>query len=337
MSGVQGLELDAGERELLQHPLLCGVILFSRNYHSPQQLLALTTAIHKLREPPLLIAVDHEGGRVQRFRENFTTLPPLRRFGEIYPANPLSARQLAHTSGWLMAAELRAVVVDFSFAPVLDRDLGISAAIGNRAFHAQPQVISELARAYLGGMRKAGMNGVGKHFPGHGSVTADSHLELPVDKRDYADIAAADLIPFKYMIDEGIGGIMPAHVVYAGVDPQPAGFSAYWLKTVLRQTLGFTGVVFSDDLGMAAAGTAGGPLARAEAALQAGCDVLLSCNEPSATAAILDGLDLQGFNAQLPRQRLQQLVTRTACPALTELHADPLWQQSRQLLEACRC
>jgi beta-N-acetylhexosaminidase len=291
MLGLEGTTLSPEEMEILKHPLVGGVILFSRNYQSPEQLTQLTEAVHELRQPRLLVAVDQEGGRVQRLQTGFTRLPPVRLLGEVYDRDPGRARRLARISGWLMATELRAVGVDFSFAPVLDLDRGISSVIGDRAFHGDPTVVSKLAQAYMEGMQKAGMEAVGKHFPGHGGVAADSHLALPVDDRPYADIAANDMIPFQRMMHAGLAGIMPAHVVYPQVDEQPAGFSPLWLKQIIRQQLGFQGAVFSDDLDMAGAAAAGPPVERARAALVAGCDMVLACNDRPAALAILSGLE----------------------------------------------
>jgi beta-N-acetylhexosaminidase len=290
MLDLAGTALSTEERERLLHPLVGGVILFTRNYESPEQLRALVEEIHNLREPQLLVAVDHEGGRVQRFRWGFTTLPPMRRLGEMYDEHPKRALRLAENTGWLMAAELRAVGVDFSFAPVLDLDGGVSEIIGDRAFHANPEIVAALAQATMRGMHKAGMAAVGKHFPGHGSVAPDSHVALPVDERDFADIAAADLVPFERMVHYGLEAIMPAHVIYARVAPEPAGFSRYWLKNVLRGQLGFQGVIFSDDLSMEGAKGAGDIVTRARAALAAGCDMVLVCNDPAAAAQLIDGL-----------------------------------------------
>ena len=287
MLDLEGTELTAEERELLRHPAVGGVILFARNYQDPGQVAALTSAIHALREPRLLIAVDQEGGRVQRFRAGFTRLPPAGRFGAMHRHQPQRARQAAERVGWLMAAELRAVGVDFSFAPVLDLDRGVSRVIGDRAFAHGVNAVSDLAAAWMAGVHAAGMAAVGKHFPGHGGIAADSHLELPVDGRSLADLTVEDLVPFARLIDHGLEAIMPAHVVYPRIDTQPAGFSRFWLGEVLRGRLGFQGVVFSDDLNMAAAGAGGDYRERAKAGLAAGCDMLLVCNNrPAAVETV---------------------------------------------------
>ena len=316
MLDVAGTELNAEDRERLRHPRVGGVILFARNYHSPAQVAALAAEIRALRSPPLLIAVDHEGGRVQRFREGFTALPPMRAFGTVWDRDPGSARALARAAGTVLATELRAVGVDLSFTPVLDLDYGHSQVIGDRAFHRDPRAVSELAQALTRGLAEAGMGGVGKHFPGHGFVAADSHVDVPVDERAFAAIEADDLVPFKALIEAGLAGVMPAHVVYAGVDPDinpginpggevpgPAGFSAFWLQEVLRGRLGFDGVIFSDDLSMAGALVAGDVVARGVAALAAGCDMVLVCNDCRAADALLDGL-----RAPWPPHSLARLV-----------------------------
>ncbi len=290
MLGIDGQELGAGEAELLRHPLVGGVILFSRNYADPAQLGALVETIHGLRRPRLLVAVDQEGGRVQRFRDGFTRLPAVRRLGEIYDVDRLRAKQLARVTGWLMAAELRAVGVDFSFAPVLDVDHGLSTVIGDRAFHHRADAVADLAHAYVSGMQKAGMEAVGKHFPGHGGVVADSHLELPVDPRPLEVLRQGDVTAFERMVHYGLPAVMAAHVVYPAVDDAPAGYSRRWLRDVLRGELGFQGLVFSDDLDMAGAALAGGPVARARASLEAGCDMVLVCNDRRAAVAVLQGL-----------------------------------------------
>jgi len=290
MLDLTGTELDAEEREILRHPAVGGIILFARNFESPEQVAALTAAVHELRDPHLLVAVDQEGGRVQRFREGFTRLPPAGRFGELGDRHPGNARRVAGAVGWLMAAELRAVGVDFSFAPVLDLNRGVSRVIGDRAFGEGVNRVSDLALAWAEGVRAAGMAAVGKHFPGHGGVAADSHEELPSDDRPFQDIEMEDLVPFERLIHRGLEAVMPAHVVYPRVDPNPAGFSSFWLRRVLRERLGFQGVIFSDDLNMAAAAAGGGYAERAGAALEAGCDVLLVCNNRPAALEVIESL-----------------------------------------------
>lgn len=303
MLDVAGTELTADDRRRLLHPLAGGVILFSRNYVSPEQLARLTAGIHALRNPPLIIAVDHEGGRVQRFREGFTAIPAMCELGRAWDEHPQRARQLATDTGFVLAAELQAHGVDLTLAPVLDVDHGASSVIGDRALHSEPRVAAELARALLHGFKQVGMSGVGKHFPGHGHVRGDSHHEVPVDGRTLKQIEATDLGPFRRAIDAGLGGIMPAHVIYPSVDSRPAGYSAVWLKQILRERLGFGGVVFSDDLSMEGASVAGGPVARAEAALAAGCDMVLLCNNPAALDELLGGL-----NYAMPAMGLARLA-----------------------------
>ena len=278
MLDVAGPRLTSEEREMLRHPLVGGVILFARNFESPRQLLALTTEIRALRRPELLIAVDHEGGRVQRF------------LGERWDTDPAQAQTLAEATGYVVAVELRAHGVDFSFAPVLDVDFGSSSVIGDRAFSEEPAVIAALAGAFVAGLKAGGAASVGKHFPGHGFVKADSHVDVPVDEREFGEIEAADLLPYRKLIKRDLSGIMPAHVIYPKVDRRPAGFSPVWLKDVLRSRLGFEGMVFSDDLSMEGASVAGGVVQRAEAALAAGCDMVLVCNAPQAASEVLDGL-----------------------------------------------
>lgn len=329
MLDVAGSVLTTEERERLRHPLVGGVILFSRNYQSPEQIAALVADIHGLREPRLLVAVDHEGGRVQRFREGFTRLPPVRRLGEMYDSDPERAKRTAHAAGWLMAAELRAVGVDFSFAPVLDLDRGISRVIGDRAFHSAPNAVAEIAISYIGGMTEAGMAATGKHFPGHGGCEADSHLALPVDERDFTQIYAEDLVPFARVIEKGLAGIMPAHVLYPRIDAQPAGFSPFWLQDVLRGRLGFQGVIFSDDLSMEGAKGAGGMVERAEMALAAGCDMVLVCNDPASADVVLDGLRTADNSAS--RARRARMCGRPG-PTRVELAAATNYREAADLL-----
>jgi beta-N-acetylhexosaminidase len=286
--GIEGAALTAADRERLAHPLAGGVILFTRNFENCVQLKALTAAIRAVRTPALLIAVDHEGGRVQRFRDGFTAIPAMRTLGEMWDRDAAAAAHEATRLGRTLAAELGAHGIDFSFTPVLDVDHGPSDVIGDRAFHANPNAVAHLAAALHRGLRDGGMAGVGKHFPGHGFVAADSHAEMPVDSRGLAELAATDLVPFGALIRCGIEAIMPAHVVYPAVDGSPAGYSRKWLQGVLRERLAFDGLVFSDDLGMAGAEGAGDIVARAEASVAAGCDMVLACNDFATIDALLD-------------------------------------------------
>lgn len=330
MLDLEGVELSSEEKEMLQHPLVGGVILFSRNFSSVEQVARLVKDIHAVREPRLLISVDHEGGRVQRFRDGFSSLPAAGHFGEIYDNDPRKAMILAEKAGWLMAAELRAVEIDFSFAPVLDVDAGISEVIGDRAFHQDEKVIVELAHAYMKGMEHAGMAATGKHFPGHGHVAADSHVDIPIDNREYNDIYAHDIIPFKRMIHHGLAAIMPAHVIYPRVDKHPAGFSKVWLQDILRTRLGFQGVIFSDDLDMKGASVAGESYTeRATVALGAGCDMVLICNNRKATLEVLE--NLQDTNDPVSHLRLARMHGRKHV-SMKELHITREWKQACQSL-----
>lgn len=283
--GLAGLQLAARERDWLRAPGVAGVILFSRNYADRAQLMALVESIREAGGEHLLIAVDQEGGPVQRFREGFTRLPALAKIGAVYDHDPVQAVRLAEEHAWLMASELRACGVDFSFAPVVDLARG-NAAIGLRALHADPAIAGELAQAYVRGMHLAGMAAVLKHFPGHGSVLADTHKAQAVDPRPLQAIVDADLRPFAEAIDAHAEAVMMAHVIYPAVDDKPAGFSRVWVQDILRGDLGFAGVVISDDISMAAAGTAGGVGARVQAHLAAGCDLVLACFPEVVEAAI---------------------------------------------------
>lgn len=332
MLDVAGTELSAEDRELLVHPAVGGVILFTRNYESPTQVRRLIDAIHATREPHLLVAVDQEGGRVQRFRQDFTALPPLGCLGILYDSDRAHAKRLAYTMGWLMAAEVRAVGVDISFAPVLDLDYGVSKIIGNRALHKHPEAVAILAQAYQGGMHAAGMAATGKHFPGHGAVAADSHLDLPIDPRLYEDIAQWDMVPFERMIHGGLAAVMMAHIVYSQIDDNPAGFSRYWIRTVLRDMLGFQGVVFSDDLSMEGAAIVGSHTDRAALALEAGCDMVLVCNDRANAVAVAE--TLEDHCNPVSHVRLARLHGHAA-PSLEELRRDPRWQQAVSAVRRC--
>ncbi len=324
MLDVDGCELCAEDRELLRHPAVGGVILFTRNYESPQQLSALVGEIHGLRDQHLLVAVDQEGGRVQRFREGFTHLPPAGCLGQIYDVDKSRALHLARATGWLMAAELRATGIDISFAPVLDLDYGVSSIIGNRALHKRPDIVAELAAAYQAGMQEAGMAATGKHFPGHGAVAADSHTELPEDDRRYEDIEQWDMVPFRRMIHYGLAAVMMAHIVYTRVDTRPAGFSRIWIKDVLRGHYNFQGLVFSDDLNMEGAACAGDYPSRAFAALEAGCDMVLVCNQRGEAVRVADALT--EYQDPVAHTRMARMHGRHPVDWDT-LHADPRWEQ----------
>lgn len=331
MIDLEGTELQPIERELLQHPLVGSVILFARNYADPQQLTRLVADIHAVRSPALIVGVDHEGGRVQRFRQGFSRLPPLRRIGHEYDAAPRAGLALAREMGWLMAAELRAHGVDLSFAPCVDLDYGVSEVIGDRALHARAAVVGELAVAYMHGMRSAGMVATAKHFPGHGAVVADSHHALPVDRRALADLEP-DIAPYRVLIDNGLAGVMVAHVLYPEIDDVPASASRRWIRGFLRNELRFQGVVFADDLSMAGAAAVGGIVERAERALAAGCDVLPVCNHRDSVIAVLDGFRPEpDAAASLRRVRLRGRGQSTP----ESLRATPEWQAAQLALERC--
>jgi beta-N-acetylhexosaminidase len=304
---VVGAALTDEDRERLRHPAAGAVILFARNFESPEQLQNLTLEIGRLREPELPICVDHEGGRVQRFREGFTAIPPMRELGRLWDRDRAAAREAARAIAYLAGAELAAHGVDFSFAPVLDLDYGASSVIGDRALHFDPTAVGALGACIVQGFADAGMAAVGKHFPGHGYAEADSHVAVPTDGRKLADVQKKDLVPFRMAIEAGLAAVMPAHVIYAQVDPQPAGYSRFWLQEVLRGKLGFRGLIFSDDLSMEGAGTAGGIPERARAALEAGCDMVLLCNDPAGQNALLESL---GDRALASPERLERMRKR---------------------------
>lgn len=291
----------------LRHPAVGGVILFGRNFESPVQLQALTQDIRALREPPLLIGVDHEGGRVQRFKEGFTALPPMRALGQLWDRNRQAASAAAGAAGYVIGAELAAHGLDFSFTPVLDLDYGASSVIGDRALHYDPLAVAALASALVRGLADGGMGAVGKHFPGHGYAVADSHVAVPTDDRTLGEILRKDLVPYGPVIRAGLAGVMPAHVIYPQVDAEPAGYSRAWLREVLRGRLGFKGLVFSDDLSMAGASTVGGAAERARAALDAGCDMVLLCGDPGSQDRLLRSLQ---ESAPAPAERTERMRHR---------------------------
>jgi beta-N-acetylhexosaminidase len=329
MLDLEGLTLTEAEQDLIRHPHVGGIILFARNFTDVGQVVALVKSIRAIR-PELILAVDQEGGRVQRFREGFVKLPPMKVFGDLYATNPGEARQRSYQCGWLMASEVLAVGVDISFAPILDVDCGLSQVIGDRAFHADPQIAVTLLREFIRGMSDAGMAATGKHFPGHGSVEADSHLALPVDERSWAEIEALDLVPFAQLSRE-LQGIMPAHVIYSKVDPKPAGFSPFWLQDVLRSRLGFDGVIFSDDLSMEGAVATGSFSDRANAALDAGCDMVLVCNHREGALEVLQALEKRG---QFPEQRRFEALRGRFKYSWDTLHADASWEMVREAIVA---
>lgn len=331
MIDLRGTTLDAEDRELLAHPLVGGLILFTRNFANIEQLEELIREVRAVRTPPVLIAVDQEGGRVQRFREGFTVLPPMRTIGREYDMDRSAGRQLARQCGWLMAAELRAVGVDISFAPVVDLDHGVSAVIGDRAFHRDPKAVAELAIAFAKGMREAGMMATAKHFPGHGAVAPDSHVALPVDRRALADLDD-DLYPYQRLIDNGLASIMAAHVVFAAVDPLPAGFSRTWLQDELRGRMRFSGAIFSDDLNMAGAGVVGDMPERARAALRAGCDMVPICNNRQGVLQVIDSLS--GTADPVSQVRLARLHGKAAADRMA-LRRSTQWQACEQAVKAC--
>lgn len=318
MIDIAGLQLSDLEQERLCHPLVGGLILFARNYASPQQLEQLTAAVHALRSPALPIAIDHEGGRVQRCRDGFTRLPAMRRLGEQWDRDPKAAWLAARGIGYVLAAELRARGVDLSFTPVLDLDWGRSSVIGDRSLHADPVAVVRLAGALIEGLHRAGMAACGKHFPGHGWVEADSHVALPVDERELEELAP-DIEPYRRL---ELDAVMPAHVIYRRLDPRPAGFSRFWTG-MLRNQLGFNGVIFSDDLSMAGASVAGGICERCTAAWDAGCDLLLVCNSPDAVGELLANWQPPGD--PLRSQRVERLVPTNPAVDWADLQQDWLY------------
>jgi beta-N-acetylhexosaminidase len=326
MLDPSGPVLTDDDRRRLRHPAAGGVILFARNYENAAQLAALTDEVRALREPQLLIAVDHEGGRVQRFKDEFTALPAMRNLGQLWDRDREAGRAAARAAGYVIGAELAAHGLDFSFTPVLDLDYGASSIIGDRALHYDPLAVGALASALVRGLAEGGMAAVGKHFPGHGFATADSHLAVPRDDRPLQEILRKDVAPYVPAIAAGLAGVMPAHVIYAQVDAEPAGYSRVWLQEVLRGRLGFSGMIFSDDLSMEGASTAGGVVERAHAALQAGCDMVLLCNDPAGQERLLEGLGGSALAAAERAERMRHRGGRDLRRSVAFRHAQDALQ-----------
>ncbi len=330
---IEGTELNADDIRRITHPLTGGVILFGRNFASKVQLTLLCASIKK-HAPHIIIFIDHEGGRVQRCKnDGFTHLPAMRKLGYLYEKNPFDGLQAAKAAGFILASELKACGVDFSYTPVLDLDYGASSVIGDRAFEQNPHLTGILAGSLIDGLKLAGMPSCGKHFPGHGFVTADSHIDIPIDERAFKDIWLQDIVPYMLIISK-LDSIMPAHVIYKQVDTQPAGFSAFWLQDVLRMRLGFEGIIFSDDLAMEGASVAGNVVQGANAALTAGCDMVLICNRPHMADELLENLNYKIEHAQLSYKRLPKIQPYTFKYDLNWQHLmqDDLYIDSRSIL-----
>ena len=324
MISLEGTTLSEGDRRWLNSPVVGGVILFSRNFTDLEQLRSLVAEIHALRTPELLVTVDHEGGRVQRFRTPFTELPAMRTLGHSYDIDPRAALKTAVEFGWLMAAELIAVGIDLSFAPVVDRDLGLAEVIGDRALHEDAEVVAALASAFIDGLQSAGMVGTAKHFPTHAGAHADSHTDLAVDRRDYSELYD-DLLPYRRLIAGGLHSIMVGHVAFPKLDELPASLSRWWIETQLRKELGFAGAVISDDMNMAGAAAYGSPAERVRRALDAGCDMVLLCNCPALVDEVIDSLS--GYSDPAAQLRLMRLRSRPG-PGIEELCDSERWQRA---------
>ena len=323
---VVGTTLTEEDLDRIRHPAAGAVILFARNFESCEQLAALTEDIKRQREPELPICVDHEGGRVQRFKEGFTLIPPMRTLGKLWDRDRHLGRELATSVGYVIASELGAHGVDFSFTPVLDLDYGGSSVIGDRALHYDPTAVGALGACLVRGLGQGGVAAVAKHFPGHGYATADSHVAAPTDERPFAQIFKKDVLPYRQVIEAGLAAVMPAHVVYTQVDPEPAGYSRHWLQEVLRGQLKFEGIVFSDDLSMEGAAVAGGPPERARAAMAAGCDMVLLCNDPQGLDALLESL--KDVPLQRP-ERLEKMLKQGG----RDLRKSVAYRDAQQLLQ----
>ncbi|MEX1222312.1 MAG: beta-N-acetylhexosaminidase [Idiomarina sp.] len=334
MVDLQGPELNAEERELLSHPAVGGVIYFTRNYENPEQMTELVRQTRAAARNPLILAVDHEGGRVQRFRDGFSAIPAMYNIGE-QATDLAQAQQWAQELAWLMATEVQALDIDISFAPVLDIK-GVSAVIGDRAFGDDAAAIVPIARAFIRGMHQAGMKTTGKHFPGHGSVVADSHVDIPIDERSWDEINAVDIPAFAELAG-CLDAIMPAHVIYPELCKHPAGFSRFWLQEVLRKQLGFQGIIFSDDLAMAGAKVAGSMSDRAHAALEAGCDMVLACNDRQGAIEVIEAVQPVVEQAKQRGDKGDKVYRALAKPAalpLTTLRNHPRWHGAQKIIES---
>ena len=331
MIDVEGLALQDEEIKRIMHPMVGGLILFTRNYKDTVQLKTLTDAIRKIRGHDFLIAVDHEGGRVQRFREGFTTIPAMRKLGEVWDKDPKRANHLAFLIGQIIATELRVFDIDFSFTPVLDIDYNESTVIRDRAFHNDIEAIKVLASSILEGLKEGGMRGVGKHFPGHGYIKADSHLSVSEDERTFDEIASKDMSIFISLIKHGLNAVMPSHVIYSAVDKHPAGFSSFWLKDQLREKFHFKGAIFSDDMSMKGAILGGEMKDRILKALEAGCDMVLLCNSPQLVDEVLLHLDWKMSSESISRL-LSMKGTKEPAEALKMIQEKDFKEMTSQIM-----
>lgn len=331
MIDVEGLALQDEEVKRIMHPMVGGLILFTRNYKDTVQLKTLTDAIRKIRGHDFLIAVDHEGGRVQRFREGFTTIPAMRKLGEVWDKDPKRANHLAFLIGQIIATELRVFDIDFSFTPVLDIDYNESTVIRDRAFHNDIEAIKALASSILEGLKEGGMRGVGKHFPGHGYIKADSHLSVSEDERTFDEIASKDMSIFISLIKHGLNAVMPSHVIYSAVDKHPAGFSSFWLKDQLREKFHFKGAIFSDDMSMKGAILGGEMKDRILKALEAGCDMVLLCNSPQLVDEVLLHLDWKMSSENISRL-LSMKGTKEPAEALKMIQEKGFKEMTSQIM-----
>ena len=330
MTDISGRELTSADRDLLLEENVGGVILFSRNYESPQQISKLVQEIRNLKSPPLLVAVDHEGGRVQRFRNGFTDIPAMRKIGRLYEINANVALKVSETVGWIIGAELRSVGIDLSFAPCVDLDWGVSSVIGDRSFHKNKYAVENLAYHFSKGMRESGMSPVAKHFPGHGAVAIDSHEDLPVDRREFSKLLD-DIYPYESLIRKNtVPAVMMAHIIYKEADNLPASISEYWMQNHLRNQLNFNGVIFSDDLSMNALRDYGDTVTRAEKALRSGCDMILICNDRDNTKKVIQAKkNHRNYNSMIRIARVSGKKTYS----LGELQNDQKWRSARALIE----